>query len=222
MKRIFYSFVIIFVVMRISSAFESKQDALRIFYFFSATCPHCKQTTPVVSELSREYAVQGFLYGKEDPGSLPFPVKKGTKTDSKPYNLTGVPVLVVLMEGKARQVLTGEKNIRDARAFLSAFKKGAVTVSEAFENGPQKTYTVTGWIESRGEYFKNARFVLTDRKRAIPVKPWLPLEAIKSPFKKARPRLMSDVMDKPVLLEGMLTKINDDFQFTVRKEIIIE
>ena len=222
MKRLFLSFVIIFIIIRIASAFEQKHDALRVLYYFSATCPHCKQTTPIVSELSKEYPVQGFLYGKEDPGSLPFPVKKGTKKDSEQYNLVGVPVLVVLMDGKTRQVLAGEKSIRDARAFLSAFKKGALTVSEAIEKGPQKTYTVLGWIVSRGEYFKNARFSLTDRKRTISVKPWLPLEAIKAPFKKARPRLMSDVIDRPVFLEGRLTKINDDFQFTVRKEIIIE
>jgi len=222
MKKIVISFVIIFVIIRISFAFEQQQDAPRVLYFFSATCSHCKQTTPIVSELSKDYNVQGFLYGKEDPGSLPFPVKKGTKKDREPYNLLGVPVLVVLMDGKTKQILTGGNAIKDARAFLSAFKKGALTVSEAIQKGPRKTYTVIGWIGSRGEYFKNARFSLTDRKRTISVKPWLPLEAVKAPFKKARPRLMSDVIDKPVFLEGLLTKSNDDFQFTVRKEIIIE
>jgi hypothetical protein len=222
MKRIAISFVILFVIVRMSAAFEGQHEALRALYFFSATCRHCKQTTPVVSELSREYHIQGFLYGKEDPGSLPFPIKKGTKKDSEQYNLAGVPVLVVLMDGRTKQVLAGEKSIKDARAFLSAFKKGALTVSEAIEIGPKKNYKIAGWIVSRGEYFKDPLFFVTDRKQTIAVRPWLPLEAARSPFKKTRPRLMSDVIDKPVFLEGSLTKNGDNLQFMVGKELSFE
>jgi thiol-disulfide isomerase/thioredoxin len=222
MKRIVISFVIIFVVIRLSSSFEGQNEALRALYFFSATCPHCKKTTPVVSELSKEYHIQGFLYGKEDPGSLPFPVKKGTKKDSEQYNLPGVPVLIVLSNGRTRQVLAGEKSIKDARAFLSAFRKGFLTVSEAIERGPEKKYKIAGWIVNRGEYFKQSLFFVTDRKQTIAVRPWLPLEAARSPFPKTRPRLMSDVIDKPVFLEGTLTKNDDNLLFTVGKELSFE
>jgi hypothetical protein len=149
-------------------------------------------------------------------------VRKGDKKTSARYGLEGVPALVVLRNGSLIQVIRGENDIRDARDLLRAFRKGAMTVSEAVEQGPQKTSNVAGWIVSRGEYFRNGGFFLTDRKQKIAVKPWLPIEAIKSPFRKTRPRLMSDVINKPVLLEGTLTKINDDLQFTVRKEIILE
>lgn len=194
----------------------------RLVYFFSAECNHCEGTTPVVSELSKNYAVQGYFYGDENPGVLPFPVRKGTDKDDEQYGIKNIPVLVVLMDEKTKQVLTGENDINDARFFLNAFKKGALTVSELIEQAPQKTYTVIGWTISKGEYFKNAGFVLTDRKHTISVKPWLPLEATKSRFKKSRPRLMSDVIKKPIMLEGTLTKYQDDVQLLVRKEIILE
>ena len=153
---------------------------------------------------------------------MTFPVKKGTKKDYKQYGLAGVPALVVLMDGKTRQVLSGENDIKASRTILNAFREGAVTVSEAIEHGPQEVFRVVGWMESKGEYFKNARFVLTDRKKTILVKPWLPLEAVKSPFKKTRPRLMSDVMNKPIVLEGTLIKNKEEFHLQVRKEIILE
>lgn len=198
------------------------QDDLSVLYFFSATCAHCKRVEPAVKELSKEFIVQGLLYGKTDPGPMPFEVRKGDKDTFARYGLEGVPALVVLQNDTVKQVIRGEYDIRNARPFLRAFRKNALTVSEAVEKGPQKMYIVVGWIVSRGEYFGNGRFYLTDRKQSIAVKPWLPLEAAKSPFKKARPRLMSDIIDKPVLLEGELTKIKNDMQFTVRKEIILE
>ncbi|MCK9418037.1 MAG: thioredoxin family protein [Nitrospirae bacterium] len=201
---------------------SAAEPSYTILYFYSSTCPHCKNVAPVMKDLSKEYKIQGLLYGKDAGEQMPYEVKKGDKATSSKYGVKGVPSLVMLKDDKFRLKIAGEHNIKDAPLILKAFRKGALTVSEAIEKGPRKTYTVIGWIGSRGEYFKNARFVLTDRKRTISVKPWLPLEAVKSPFKKARPRLMSDVIDKPVLIEGLLTKINDDLQFTVRKEIILE
>jgi thiol-disulfide isomerase/thioredoxin len=213
---------VIIAIISLSSISAARQDELSVLYFFSANCTHCKRVLPAVRELSREYTVQGLLYGKDDPGPMPFNVRKGDKETSARYGLEGVPALVVLRNGSVKQVIRGEYDIRDARALLWAFRRGALTVSEAIEQGPQKTCTIAGWIESRGEYFRKGGFFLTDRKQTIAVKPWLPIEAIKSPFRKTHPRLMSDVINKPVLLEGGLTKINHDLQFTVRKEIILE
>jgi thiol-disulfide isomerase/thioredoxin len=222
MTGIFNALFVIVVIVSLSSVSAAQQDELSALYFFSADCAQCKRVEPAIKELSREFAVQGLLYGKDDPGPMPFNVRKGDKKTSTRYGLEGVPALVVLRNGSLKQVIQGENDIRDARDLLRAFRKGAMSVSEAVEQGPQKTSDVAGWIVSRGEYFKNGGFFLTDRKQTIAVKPWLPIEVIKSPFRKTRPRLMSDVINKPVLLEGTLTKINDDLQFTVRKEIILE
>lgn len=213
---------VIIAIISLSSVSAALQDDLYVLYFFSANCTHCKRVEPAIKELSREFTVQGLLYGREDPGPMPFDVRKGDKETSAHYGLKGVPALVVLRNGSVKQVIRGEKDIRDALALLRAFRQGAVTVSEAIEQGPQKTYKIAGWIVTRGEYFRNGRFFLTDRKLTMLVKPWLPIEAIKSPFRKTSPRLMSDVINKPVLLEGALTKINDDLRFTVSKEIILE
>jgi thiol-disulfide isomerase/thioredoxin len=222
MTKLLYSLFVIIAIIALSSLSDAQQDDLSVLYFFSANCTHCKRVEPAIKELSREFTLQGMLYGKADPGPLPFNVLKGDKETSARYGLEGVPALVVLRNGSVKQVIRGEYDIKNARVLLRAFRKGALTVSEAIEQGPGKKYKVVGWIVSRGEYFRNGRFSLTDRKQTFAVKQWLPLEAAKSSFKKTRPRLMSDVIDKPVLLEGELTKINDDFQFTVRKEIIFE
>jgi thiol-disulfide isomerase/thioredoxin len=218
-----FNFLFFFIVIiSLSSVSAARQEDLSVLYFFSADCAICKRVEPAIKELSREFTVQGLFYGRDDPGPMPFKVRKGDKKTFARYRLEAVPALVVLKNGRVKQVIRGEDDIRDTRVLLRAFRKGAMTVSEAVEQGPQKMSNVAGWVESRGEYFRNVGFFLTDRKQTIAVKPWLPVEAIKSPFRKTRPRLMSDVISKPVLLEGALTKINDDFQFTVRKEIIIE
>jgi thiol-disulfide isomerase/thioredoxin len=222
MKKPCKALFFIIVIISLSSVSAALHDDLSVLYFFSAHCTQCKRVEPAIKELSREFTVQGLFYGKDDPGPMPFDVRKGDKETSARYGLEGDPALVVLRNGRVKLVIRGEYDIRDARALLRAFRKGAVTVSEAIEEGPQKTYTFAGWIVSRGEYFRNGRFSLTDRKQTIAVNPWLPIEAVKSPFRKTPPRLMSDVINKPVLLEGALTKINDDLQFTVRKEIILK
>jgi thiol-disulfide isomerase/thioredoxin len=222
MIKISNALFVIIVIISLSSVSAALQDDLLVLYFFSANCTHCKRVEPAIKELSREFIVQGLLYGKDDPGPLPFNVRKGDKKTYARYGLEGFPAVVVLKNGSLKQVIRGENDIRDALVFLRAFRKGAITVSEAVVQGPQKTSNVAGWIVSRGEYFRNGGFFLTDRKQTIAVKPWLPIEAVKSPFRKTRPRLMSDVINKPASLEGALTKINDDLQFTVRKEIILE
>jgi hypothetical protein len=195
---------------------------VQLLYLFSAECTQCEKTNVLVSVLSREFPVEGIWIGSKNPGPVGFPVRKSTPADKERYSITDEPSLVVLKNGKTSQTIRGECDILSSRTIIKGIEKGALTVSEAIEKGPQKTYTVVGWIESRGAYFEKARFVLTDRKRAIAVNPWLPLEAVKSPFKRSRPRLMSDVIGKPVFLEGLLTTINDDYRFTVRKELILE
>jgi len=222
MTKLSNSLFVIIMIISLSSVSAAQQDELSVLYFFSANCTRCKRVEPAIKELSREFTVQGLLYGKDDPGPMPFNVRKGDKGMSARYGLEGFPALVVLRNGSLKQVIRCEQDIRDAGALLRAFRKGAMTVSEAIEQGPEKTSSIAGWIVSWGEYFRTGGFFLTDRKQTIAVKPWLPIEAVKSPFRKTHPRLMSDVINKPVLLEGSLTKINDDVQFTVRKEIILE
>jgi len=98
-----------------------------------------------------------------------------------------------------------------------------LTVSEAVEGISQGDVIITGFLLNRGAYFdKNAKFILTDRRKDIHVNPWLPLEAVKSKFKKTRPRLMSDVIGKPVVLKGKLVKTDAGFQLTVKEEVIVE
>ncbi|MGE5174153.1 MAG: hypothetical protein ACM3MD_10030 [Betaproteobacteria bacterium] len=77
---------------------------------------------------------------------------------------------------------------------------------------------ITGWIVAKGEYFKKAQFFITDRTTELPVKAWLPLEAMKGLFKSKRPRLMSDVVKKPVVLKGSIKKTVTGSIFMVKEE----
>jgi thiol-disulfide isomerase/thioredoxin len=196
---------------------------IQLLYFFSTACPHCKQTTPVVSELSKEFSVQGVLSGKDGPGPLPFPLRKAAKADKEQYGIQGVPTLVVLKDSKTRLVISGERDIKAGRTLIRGIEQGALTVSEAVESLRQGDVIIAGFLVSRGDYFsKNAKFILTDRRKDIYVNLWLPLEAVKSKFKKTRPRLMSDVIGMPVVLKGKLVKIETGFQLTVKEEVIVE
>ncbi len=177
-----------------------------------------------MKELSATFPVQGLLYGKGDTEPMPFDVKRGDKAASKKYGVTGVPSLVILENGSFRMMIKGEHDIKDAPKILNAFKNGALSVSEVVEKGAERRYIVVGWVVSRGEYFKDARFFLTDRQKTISVKPWLPLEAVKAPLRgrRARPRLMSDVIDNVVVLEGTWTGSGPASQFVAEREISFE
>jgi hypothetical protein len=175
-----------------------------------------------MKELSAEYPVQGLLYGKGAVEQMPFDVKPGDKATSSKYGVTGVPSLVILQNSSFRMKIGGEHDIVNAPLILKALEKGALSVSEAVEKGGAEKYIVIGWLVSRGEYFKDAKFFLTDRLKTISIKPWLPLEAVKAPMRKTRPRLMSDVIDRVVVLEGTLTRSGSDIQFIVGRELSID
>jgi thiol-disulfide isomerase/thioredoxin len=212
----------LFVLVSCFSAKARQAESLEAYYFFSSTCPDCAKSTPFVKRLSREITMQGFLYGDGDAEQMPFKVWNDDEAARKRYDVRTFPMLVLVKNGAEIQAFIGDRDIQDAPIFLSALRKGTGSVSEMVEKKPQTPYSVIGWVVSRGEYFRNPRFYLTDRKTFIPVKPWLPLEAVKSRFNKTPPRLMSDIINKPVMLEGILTTNNDDLQFTVRREITLE
>ncbi len=195
---------------------------LSLIYFYSTTCPHCKAVEPTVIALSKEMSIQGVVFGKGVPAPMPFTVQKGDKSALRKYSLEGVPALVVLQKETVRHIFRGEHNIRASRLFLRGLAKGALTVTEAVSRGQQKDVILTGWIEGVGEYFKDKQFIFTDRKKSIMIRPWLPLEAVRSPVGNKRPRLMSDVMDKAVALRGELQMNDGTFYFTVKEELNLE
>ncbi len=211
-------FTVVLLCAHIGNA--SPPDDLSILYFFSATCPHCTAIEPKVTELSKDFSVQGFYFGREVPGSMPFTVRKGDKSLSDKYDINGVPALVILNKGNMKEIIHGEYDIKDALFILKAFQRGALTVSEAVAKGIQGSSHIVGWIESRGDYFRNAHFFITDRRIMIPISPWLPLETVKSPFKTTHPRLMSDIIGKPVELKGALIKADQTYSFIVKHEVI--
>jgi thiol-disulfide isomerase/thioredoxin len=206
-----------------SFALANSKSAVHILYFFSSSCPHCIEVQPYVKELSREFHIDGFLAGKGDVKGLPFPVQKGAKEIALQYGIKGVPAMVVLADGVVKLKISGARDIKDIHVILKAFQSGAMTASEALDKVPQTEFILTGWVAHRGPYFDtNAPFVITDRQNDLTVDVWLPIEVVKSPFKKSGPRMMSDVMNKPVVLRGKLIKTDRGRRFRVSEEMKLE
>jgi thiol-disulfide isomerase/thioredoxin len=206
-----------------SSVLAAQNAHIKILYFFSTTCRHCIDARPFVIALSKEYSIQGLQFGEGQRAVLPFPVEAGDKKVAQEvYGVAGVPTMAVLVDGKYKQKIAGTPDIQDAKVIIKGLARGAMTVTEAVDKQREGDVIVTGWIIARGEYFKKAHFFLTDRKTELPVKAWLPLEAVKSPVSKKRPQLMSDVIRKPVVLKGIIKKTAAGSIFQVKEELGID
>lgn len=219
----FAGFILIALMSAAISVAFAAQGRVKLLYFFSASCKYCIDARPAVIDLGKEYDIEGLLFKDGNPQSFPFPIKAGDKKIAKEvYGVKGVPTLAILVDGKYRQKISGAPDIQDAKTIIEALAGGAVTVSEAAKKTPGADITITGWITAKGAYFKNAQFFITDRETDLPIKAWLPIEAVKSPFRKTRPRLMSDVVNKPVALRGELTKRDQTYEFIVKEEVKLQ
>jgi thiol-disulfide isomerase/thioredoxin len=217
MRKFFFLLIILFASSALSLAAEV--DDLTVLYFFSSDCTPCKNIEPIVKDLSREFKTQGLVYGQGTVEAMPFEVLVGNEERSKRYGITDYPALAVLLKGNVKQVFRGESDMRDVKSFLYSFGQGALSVSEAVNQKRKKNITLAGWVIARGEYFKDAQFFITDRTTELRIKAWLPLEAAMSPFRKKRSRLMSDVINKPVLLRGTVVKKDHNLEFVVKEEV---
>ncbi len=223
MRKAFLSLLILLVSFSLTLfAAAAASDDLNLLYFFSSDCPFCKKIEPIIKDLSREFKMQGLVYGRGRIESIPFEVRKGDEDSSKRYGVESFPALAALINGNVKQIFRGERDIEDVKKFLYAFRKGALSVSEAVTQEQQKIFIIAGWVIVKGDYFKNAQFFITDRETGLPIKAWLPLEAVRSPFRKKRPRLMSDIVNKPVALRGELIKEGQTFRFRVKEEIRLD
>jgi thiol-disulfide isomerase/thioredoxin len=223
-KPAVWLFLVIGLISTFSFGYADAVHHVKILFFFSESCRHCMAAKPSVIDLSKEYEVEGLIFGGEMTQPMPFPVKTGDKKIAREkYGVSGYPTLAILIDGVYRQKITGASDVQDAKAIIKALANGAVTVTEASKNRGQEEITVTGWVVARGEYFKKAQFAITDRTTELPVRAWLPLEAMKSPFSKNRRlRLMSDVVKKPVMLKGSIKRTATGGLFQVKEEIRID
>jgi thiol-disulfide isomerase/thioredoxin len=216
-------FLLWIILLCPASVPAAQKPDIKILYFFSTTCRHCIDARPSVIALSKEFTLEGLQLGEGQPAAFPFPVKAGDRKIAREvYGVVGVPTIAVIVDGKYRQKIAGASDIQDAKTIIEGLAGGAMTVTEAAEKAGAGEFTVTGWIIAKGEYFKNARFFLTDRKTELAVKAWLPLEVVKSPVQKKRPGLMSDVVKKPVVLKGQIKKTAAGDVFLVRTEVRVD
>jgi thiol-disulfide isomerase/thioredoxin len=203
--------------------FAAQNNHVKILYFFSPSCKYCIDAKPYILDLSKEYGIEGQRFGEGTSPSFPFPVKAGDKKLAQgTYGVQGIPTLAVLVDGVYRQKIAGMTDIRDAKVIIKGLVSGAMTVTEAAQKVNKKEIIVTGWIIAKGEYFKNARFFLTDRSTEIPLKAWLPLELVKSSVQKKKLKLMSDMLKKPIVLKGSIKKTTAGNIFFVKAEVPVD
>jgi len=211
---------IVLTLLAALSVTARENNRVKLLYFFSTSCDHCIEARPAVISLSKEFLIEGLYFNHGIPQSFPFPIKAGDKKAAKEaYGVKGVPTLVVLVDGAYRQKIEGPHDIQDAKTIIEALANGAITATEASKKMNEAEIAITGWIISKGKYFKDAQFFITDRTTELQIKQWLPLETAMSPFRKKRPRLMSDVINKPVLLRGKATKKDGVYTFIVKEEV---
>jgi thiol-disulfide isomerase/thioredoxin len=215
------SFIIAFLLAGCLSS-RAQKDELSLFYFYSPACSPCNTIAPLIKDLSRDFPVQGFVFGTGKTDPMPFKVKRTDEATLLRYHVDRFPALAVMSHDIVKQLIVGEQDMKDAGLILKAFRKGALSVTDLLAKNPQETTIVTGWVISEGEYFRNAKFILTDRRNSLSLRPWLPLEVMRGPVRAATPRMMSDVINHVVILEGTLTRNDEELQFIVQREITVE
>lgn len=212
--------VFLFLLFFIAPSWNHAGPRVKILYFFSMSCQDCIDVEPAIIALGKEYGIEGYNTGTTEARGYPFAVKMDDRKAAREvYGIKGIPSLAILVDGVFKQKIEGRSDIQDAKSIIKALSNGAMTVTEAAKMKMSAELTITGWVVAKGEYFKHVRFILTDRTTEIQVKAWLPLEAMKSPMKKAGPRLMSDVLRKPVVLKGRLTQTKSGGLFQVKEEL---
>ncbi|MDA8101033.1 MAG: thioredoxin family protein [Nitrospiraceae bacterium] len=194
---------------------------LRLLYFFNTSCSHCNAVAPLVKELSKTYPTEGWISSPQDIKGYPFPVKVGSKDLAQKYGIQGVPTIVVLRNDKPCVKIAGERDIRNAKAMLHFLNAGALTITEAMESGKSGEIFVAGWISSPVNIIDGrVPLFLSDRVKKIRVKPWLPLGEDGGSRQKKSARTMSEVLNKPVALKGVIEKdAQGNPLFQVRTEV---
>lgn len=184
--KFFLSIILLFTVFQGQS--KAEDTGLRVIYFFSATCPHCKEVYPYIVELNKIIKLEGVLLGNASAGKLAFDYKKGVREDAMKYGLRGVPSMVILRGSDVIQILRGSGDIKHSAIMFKGFKRGALGVSEAIQKKPENDFLITGWIIKKRTPDNNIEFFITDKKSDIKLLDW---------------KDESHDVEKPVLLKVM-------------------
>lgn len=196
-----------------------------ILFFFSFTCGHCERAMPIVkglySKADGKYNILGIVYGtpkndlknKSIEAGIEFPLAVGTKTVSKDYKVSGTPYFWVIdPDGILKDRFVGEEGADILRLAVDAgdFDKRA-GIHELISNPKDyegKNIATGGLlIQTSPSYFPRPVFMITNGADKIRVSSWLPLEVAPAPkgFKKQRKKVMSNFLDKYVIISGKVT-----------------
>lgn len=190
-----------------------------ILFFFSFSCGHCERVMPVIKELYKNsngrYNILGVVYGtpKEDlkykrvETGTDFPVVIGTESVRRDYKVSGTPYLWVIgPDGVLKERFIGEKGAEMLKERVKKESKAGIFELSSDPKGYEGKDIETGGLltQTSPSYFPKPVFMITNGADKVRVSPWLPLEVAPSPkgFKKQRKKVMSDFLDKYVIISG--------------------
>jgi peroxiredoxin len=179
---------------------------------------------------SGRYEILGIVFGtpREDLGKkraeagIEFPLAIGTKEISKDYKVHGTPYIWIIgADGRMKERFVGKRGAELLKSHLEAelnppsppLLKGGFLAQRVglFElSSDPKSYEgkiiETGGllIQASPAYFPKPVFMLTNGADRVRVSAWLPLEVAPSPkgLRKQRKKVMSDFLDKYVIISG--------------------
>lgn len=190
-----------------------------ILFFISFSCGHCERAMPVIKELYKNsdgrYNILGIVYGtpKEDlkykiiETGTDFPVAIGTESVRKDYKVSGTPYLWVIgPDGRLKERFIGEKGAAMLKERVKKEPGGGIFELSSDPKGYEgKDIEIGGLlIQTSPSYFPKPIFMITNGTDKVRVSSWLPLEVAPSPkgLKKHRKKVMSDFLDKYVIISG--------------------
>lgn len=189
-----------------------------ILFFFSFSCGHCESAMPVLKELYKnsngKYNILGIVYGtpKEDmkykiiETGTEFPVAKGTKKIREDYKVSGTPYIWVIgPDGDLKERFVGERGAEMLKEGVEELRVGIFELSSDPKTYEGKDIEIGGvLIQTSPSYFPKPVFMITNGTDKVRVSAWHPLEVAPSPkgFKKQRKKVMSDFLDKYVIISG--------------------
>ncbi|MCG7898271.1 MAG: thioredoxin family protein [Candidatus Thiodiazotropha lotti] len=88
-------------------ASESGEAESRLIYFYSESCPPCKQMTPIIDDLSRHHGNISKINISDDPEA------------ARQYKIRATPTLILVKDGVIDDILLGAKKTAQIENLLN-------------------------------------------------------------------------------------------------------
>ncbi|MCG7976025.1 MAG: thioredoxin family protein [Candidatus Thiodiazotropha taylori] len=92
-------------------ASENGETEDRLLYFYSESCPPCKQMTPIIDDLSTQHGKISKINISDDPDA------------ARAYKIRATPTLILVKDGVIDDILLGAKKATQIEALLNKINR---------------------------------------------------------------------------------------------------